>query len=76
VAWFASHHHSADGENVPYAYSYLFGYSFAVPQNARTLKLPDNDKIRILAITTTNEGGELKPSAPLLDDLPTRPDMK
>ena len=27
LAWYCSHHHNAAGENVPYAYSYLFAYS-------------------------------------------------
>ncbi len=48
VAWYASHYHTADGLNQPYQYSYLFGYSIEVPRNTRTLRLPNNDKIRIL----------------------------
>ena len=43
VAWFASHRHAADGANEPYAYAYLFAHSFALPANARSLTLPDND---------------------------------
>ena len=27
LAWYCSHHHNAAGENVPYAYSYLFAYA-------------------------------------------------
>jgi len=54
VAWFASHHHTADGANEPYAYSYLFAYPIDLPANARTLTLPDNDKIRVLAITAAS----------------------
>ena len=50
VAWFASHRHTADGANEPYAYSYLFAYPLDVPAGATTLTLPDNEKIRILAI--------------------------
>jgi len=51
VAWFASHHHTADGKNEPYSYSYLFAYALELPANARTVTLPDNGKIRILAIS-------------------------
>ena len=69
VAWFASHHHTADGANDPYAYAYLFEYALDVPANARTLTLPDNDKIRILAITATDERGETRPAQPLVDTL-------
>ena len=57
VAWFASHHHTADGANAPYAYSYLFAYPIDVPPGAKTLTLPDNDKIRILAITAAMKTG-------------------
>jgi alpha-mannosidase len=69
VAWFSSHQHTADGVNVPYAYSYLFAYSIDVPANARTLTLPDNDKIRILAISLASESGEVRPAQPLFDTL-------
>jgi alpha-mannosidase len=69
VAWFASHRHTADGANEIYAYSYLFAYSIEAPANARTLTLPNNDKIRILAVTVANEGGHLRPAQPLYDTL-------
>ncbi len=69
VAWFASHRHSADGANEPYAYSYLFAYSLDVPAGARTLVLPNNDRIRILAITVANEVGDVRPAQPLYDTL-------
>jgi len=69
VAWFASHRHSADGANEAYAYSYLFAYSIDVPAEATRLTLPDNDKIRILAITAAQEGAQVSPAQPLYDTL-------
>ncbi len=69
VAWFASHRHTSDGANEPYAYSYLFAYSLEVPGGARTLVLPNNERIRILAITVANEDGEVRPAQPLYDTL-------
>ncbi|MGH9969957.1 MAG: alpha-mannosidase, partial [Pyrinomonadaceae bacterium] len=69
VAWFASHRHTADGANEPYAYSYLFAYSFDVPLGARRLLLPTNDRIRILAVTVANEVGDIRPAQPLYDTL-------
>ncbi len=69
VAWFASHRHAADGANEPYAYSYLFAYAIDVPANARRLTLPDNERIRILAVTAANEGGQVRPAHPLYDTL-------
>jgi alpha-mannosidase len=71
LAWYCSHHHNAGGENVPYAYSYLFAYSIELPAGAKTLKLPDNDKIRIMAISVAEENAKVKPVQPLYDVLPS-----
>jgi alpha-mannosidase len=62
VAWFASHHHTVNGTNEAYAYSYLFAYTIDVPAGATTLALPDNDQVRILAVTGSNEISWLKPA--------------
>jgi alpha-mannosidase len=59
VAWFASHRRDEQGANVPYAYSYLFAHAFDVPAGAKTLTLPDNDRIRIMAVTTSKEASSL-----------------
>jgi len=69
VAWYASHHHTAQGGNVPYAYCYLFAYSLDMPSSATTLTLPDNDKIRVLAVTVADQPGEVHPAHPLYDTL-------
>jgi alpha-mannosidase len=69
VAWFASHRHTAEGENEPYAYSYLFAYTIDIPENATTLTLPDNEKIRILAVTVSDETGQLRPAQSLVDTM-------
>ena len=69
LAWFASHRHTAAGTNEAYAYSYLFAYTIDVPANAKTLTLPENDHVRILAITGSDERTWLKPAHPLYDTL-------
>jgi len=69
VAWYASHHHTANGLNEPYQYSYLFAYGIDLPVNARTLILPNNDKIRVLAISVAEENPQLNPAQPLYDTL-------
>ncbi|HLJ86016.1 MAG TPA: glycoside hydrolase family 38 C-terminal domain-containing protein, partial [Candidatus Angelobacter sp.] len=69
VAWFTSHRHDSSGANEPYAYSYLFGYAVDVPANAKTLTLPENDRIHILAVTVANEAGQVRPVQPLYDTL-------
>jgi alpha-mannosidase len=71
LAWYCDHHHNAAGQNVAYAYSYLFGYTLELPAGAKDIKLPDNDKIRILAISVAAENPEIKPLQPLYDVLPS-----
>ncbi|MBV9266280.1 MAG: alpha-mannosidase, partial [Acidobacteriaceae bacterium] len=68
-AWFASHHHTASGLNEPYQYSYLFAYAIPIPPGAKTLKLPNNESIRIVAVTVASSNPDTKPAQPLLDDL-------
>jgi alpha-mannosidase len=69
VAWYASLHHTADGLNQPYQYSYLFAYPINPHGNERRLTLPDNDKIRILAVCVADENPELNSAQPLFDTL-------
>jgi len=70
VGWFASHRHTADGANEPYAYSYLFAYSLQLPPGARSITLPDDDHLRIMAMTVSDEGAPVVPAQPLGDALP------
>lgn len=69
IAWYASHHHTPDGKNEAYGYSYLFGYVIDAPANAKSLTLPNNEKVRILAITTSSERNRVEPAQPLYDTL-------
>jgi alpha-mannosidase len=73
VGWFASHRHTPAGANEAYAYSYLFVYTIDVPANAQALTLPNNDRVRILAITGSNEHSMVKPAQPLYDTLERNP---
>jgi len=70
LAWYASHHHDASGKNVAYSYSYLFGYAIDLPPGAKTVKLPNNESIRILAMSVADENPEVTPARPLYDVLP------
>jgi alpha-mannosidase len=67
LAWFASHHHTVAGTNEAYAYSYLFAYEIEMPENAITLRLPNNASIRVLAITGSNERYRVRAAQPLYD---------
>ncbi|HJZ80415.1 MAG TPA: hypothetical protein VKD91_08715, partial [Pyrinomonadaceae bacterium] len=70
VAWFSSQRRAADGSAEAYAYSYLFAYAIDLPPGAKTLSLPENERIRILAITVADEPWVLSPVHPLYDVLP------
>ena len=70
LAWYSTHHHNASGEDVAYRYSYLFAYLIEIPAGAKTITLPDNNKIRILAISVAEGNPVLNPVQPLYDELP------
>jgi alpha-mannosidase len=69
VAWFVSHQHTADGQNDPYAYSYLYAYAIDLPAGTRSVTLPNNEKIRVLAMSVVEEPAVVTPAAPLYDTL-------
>ena len=69
LAWFASHHHRADGASEAYAYSYLFAYALDLPAGAGRLTLPDDEKLRVLAVTVSDEGPQVLPARHLYDTL-------
>jgi alpha-mannosidase len=69
LAWYCDHHHDAKGTNVAYSYSYLFGYSLDLPKDAKTITLPDNHNVRILAISVADENPQTPPAQPLYDTL-------
>jgi len=71
LAWYCSHHHNAAGENVSYRYSYLFAYPIDLPAGTKAITLPDNDKIRIMAISVAEENAGVKAAQPLYDVLPS-----
>jgi alpha-mannosidase len=71
LAWYADHHHDPSGTNVAYSYSYLFGYAMDLPAGSKTLQLPDNKDIRILAISVAEENSVVKRAQPLYDVLPS-----
>jgi alpha-mannosidase len=55
IAWFASHYHFGyPGQNVPYTYSYMFKYEINLPANATEIVLPDNDRIKLFALTVAH----------------------
>jgi alpha-mannosidase len=69
IAWFSSQRRNSDGSAEAYAYSYLFAYAVDLPAGATTITLPDNERIRILAISLADELPGVTPASPLYDTL-------
>ena len=56
IAWIATHRHDPSG-NEPYVSGYVFKYAFDLPAGVREVKLPNDSRLRIFAVTVTNEQG-------------------
>jgi alpha-mannosidase len=69
LGWYVSHHHTPDGLNEPYQYSYLFAYPVYLPPHTKTLTLPENEKVRVLAVTVAKDEPAVTPTQPLYDTL-------
>ena len=70
VAWFCSHRHHPTGGNEFYQYSYLFKYGFNLPDGATSLTLPDNEKVRVFAMTVAKgTHDDVSAARPLFDTL-------
>ena len=54
VAWVGTHRHAPDGNQV-YIQSYVFAYAIDLPVDAREVRLPNEERIRILAMTAVRE---------------------
>jgi alpha-mannosidase len=67
LGWYASHRHDASGSNEAYSYSYLFVYPIEIPAGVKTLTLPKNEKMRILAVSVSDEPTDVHPVQPLYD---------
>ncbi len=75
VAFYTTHLHH-DTVNIPYQYAYVFKYALDANQASGTLQLPDNEAIKIFAITAANQYFDpSRPVQPLYDDFNSRPAM-
>jgi alpha-mannosidase len=68
VAWFASHHHTPQGDAF-YEYSYLYKIPIELPKGAKSVRLPKNEHIFVLAATAIDGGPRIEPAAQLFDTL-------
>lgn len=68
VAWFATHVHK-DTLNIPYQYAYLFKYSMPVSSASGYVQLPQNNAIKIFAMTVADDlSDQVIPAMPMYDD--------
>jgi len=68
VAWVGTHRHGPGGENQSYRFTTLFRFDFALPEGARTLTLPDDPAIKVMAATVAlNPNAVAEPAMPLYD---------
>lgn len=58
VAWVGTHRHTRDGKNDPYQFTYLFKYSLPLAKGAKTLTLPNNPEIRLMAVSLGSNPNE------------------
>jgi alpha-mannosidase len=70
VAYFTTHRHLKNGEDDPYSYAYLYKCKLDLPLSTKEITLPQNEKIKILAITLAdNENDATFPASILFDTL-------
>jgi len=73
VAWYCDHHYDKNGKDDIYSYCYLFKYALEVPAAAKTVTLPNNPAIRIIAMTAAQDpAASTRPARPLYDDFTNR----
>jgi alpha-mannosidase len=70
IAWFASHYHQRyPSLNKAYQYCHLYKYGIEIPSGAKKVILPNNSRIKILAMTVArNNTSGVKPLQALYDD--------
>jgi alpha-mannosidase len=70
IAWIGTHRHDPNGDE-PYVSSYVFAYGFDLPAGTREIRLPNESRLRILAVTATNDPVALTPAGALyVTDIP------
>jgi len=73
LAWFCSHRHMRDGTDQPYTYCYLFKHGLPLPAGSKTLTLPNNPRLRLIALTAAhNENDAIEPVQQLYDNFADR----
>jgi alpha-mannosidase len=64
IAWIGTHRHDPK-DNEAYVSSYVFTYVLDLPAGTREIKLPANDKLRVMAVSVATEGAKAVPAGML-----------
>ena len=75
VAWFSHHRHLPTG-NEAYRFCYLFARELPLAAGTRTLRLPDDPRIRVFAVSVAKKGAVITTAQPLYDDFENRGPME
>ncbi len=68
VAWVGTHLHTADGKCEAYAFGHVFRYRIDLPAGARSVRLPDDPAVRLLAATLArNDDDEAVSAEPIVE---------
>ncbi len=68
VGWIGTHRHTPDGKNDPYEFTYLFEIKLDLENGAKTVTLPNDKRLKILAATMVfTENDQTKSIQPLFD---------
>jgi alpha-mannosidase len=72
LALYTPHLHN-DTSNIAYQYGYLFLYTFSIDPKTETIQLPENNAIKVFAITLVDQPwSDVVPTTPLGDDFQNR----
>jgi alpha-mannosidase len=72
IAWIGTHRHDPNS-NEPYVSSYIFKYAIDLPAGVRELKLPNDPRLRVFAVSVGTEPHAFSPAGILyVPDLPDK----
>lgn len=71
LGWVATHRHDAQGRNESYTFAHFCRHRIDLPRGARSVTLPDDPRVRILAATVAvNPNDAARPASALIETPP------
>jgi len=75
VGWVVTHRHDGEGRQEPYVFTHFYRVEIPAGAGARTLTLPDDPALIVLAASQTESGRALRPAHSFVDR-PVRPSLR